>query len=154
VLGKNVYYLNKFYLQASAKADMEHQDIFLTDLQVTESGTAQNLNKAVRIGVKYDTEAVKIINAMGTDTTTYNVNGSTSVTLVAKPAEATESSHVKLIDDTTIKAYTTPGTNAKPIYVYMWFEGEDVNCKSANIENSMNTLTVTFKIANKAHPQA
>ena len=40
-----------------------------------------------------------------------------------------------------------PGMNGDPtpVYIYMWYEGEDENCKSENITATLDELTVNVE---------
>ena len=157
---KNIYLLNKFYLQSSSPSAIAGQDIYIKDLHVT-SATSNSvaLNKALRIGVLQGSTFCKIFAPYAPDyapvapatveyttTTTYSVAGSTSVTAVTDT-----SSPVVLVSNTAIPAYTDAGTNALEFSFFAYFEGEDANCKSANLVASLDELAVSFVLGNVAH---
>ena len=69
------------------------------------------------------------------------VNATTETTPIAKDvAQATAM--------TSIPAVTAAGT---PVYVYIYFEGEDANLKTDNVTETLDDLTVTFKFALDDH---
>lgn len=55
----------------------------------------------------------------------------------------------QLVDNKTIPAYVTAGAaDALEFSVYIWFEGEDLNHKSVNITNTLDTLSLKFELKN------
>jgi hypothetical protein len=72
-------------------------------------------------------------------TGTYFVNATTETTAI----DSSASTH-----DTPMSVATAltslPGMNGDPtpVYIYMWYEGEDENCKSENVTATLDELTV------------
>ncbi len=164
---KNVYLLNKVYLQASTPAAITEQDLFIKEVNV--EGVTQALSKSLRVLFKVSanygsaTAATCIYAPAATGDTVvhdYNgtgtlvdghgglINGTTALTAYKVAASGTND---ELLDNCTIPAYTTNGTSAIEISIYVYFEGEDFNCKSSNIETELEALSLSFKFENKAH---
>lgn len=143
---KNVFLLNKFYIQSAGNYTIATQDIYLKDLVISGGSVSVELNKSLRVGVLHSSTATIFAPVSGA-TATYNVNGASSVTAVTDTSGTTS----EVASSITIPAYTEAGTNALEFKVYVWFEGEDVAHKSANITNTLDTLSLTFKFGNKAH---
>ena len=165
---KNVYLVNKVYIQASATSALNHQDLFVNSISVASS--SQALSKSLRVLFKVTanlgggTAAEKIYAPLATGTSVvhdydgtgtltdghgHTITGASSTVTAYKTAAS--GANDKILDDCTIPAYLTAGTNAIEISVYIYFEGEDFNCKSSNIVASLETLVLTFKFENKAH---
>ena len=143
--GKNVYLYNEFYIQAAAKADMLTQNLYIKNITCTESGTAQLLNKALRIGFKIDSEVKVYCPLLGADFT------ATDHAYSAKQNSQSQDSPNSadyIYTNKTIKAYTDAGTNKIKLEVFCWFDGEDSNCTTSNIEATFNNITLGFSIAN------
>ena len=51
----------------------------------------------------------------------------------------------------TIPKYNDTGVGSLEFTVYIWFEGEDANHKSANVLGEMDNLSVSFLLGNKDH---
>ena len=149
---KRVYLLNSFYLQASGTAAVNGQDIYLQDLEakVSDAAPAQELSKALRLLVK-NGSTVSVFSPVAGATATYSVNGATSVTPVLASATAAPAQTAIVATNVNLPAYTAAGTNAVQLDVYIFFEGEDANCKSANIVASLERIAISFKFGNKAH---
>lgn len=117
-------------------------------------GTAQALDKALRVGVQVaGDDQVNIFAPVANSTTTaYKVAGDTT------------GAAASLIDVTPIAGGTATGINedvvALPkvtepglaVYVYVWFEGEDANCMSDNLAATLNAyqIDITFTDADLA----
>lgn len=145
---KNVYLLNKFYIQSAGAYTIAAQDIYVQDLAVTGSSASTELNKSLRVGVKYGTSATIFAPVTGA-TASYTVNGEDDVTAITATAAPLTSAEVA--GSVTIPAYNASGTGALEFNVYLWFEGEDAANKSANITSTLDSLAISFKFGNKNH---
>ncbi len=165
---KNVYLLNKFYIQSAVRSDtgLTNQDLFVKSITVTENSTnSPLLNKSLRVLFK-TADATIIYAPLATNATVAHdggnvdgkgglIGGTTNI-IVNKSVTLDDQSkfayaaYDKLFDDETIPGYVTAGPGLE-INVYIYFEGEDFNCKSANIVPNLDTLAVEFKFENKAH---
>lgn len=139
---KNVYLLNKFYIQSSAdEIDLSTKTpskLLINDVAVSGTGTSATLDASLRILIKIGTTTVIYAPVTGA-TTSYKVAASASNTVCKTTDKNVETSI------TTIPAYTAAGTNALEASVYIYFEGEDAECKSANITATLDTLQVTIR---------
>lgn len=145
---KNVYLLNNFFVQASAKADITNQDIFIEEIAISGISSSANLDKSIRVGLMVKDVKVGIYAPLANATLTHGVNGGASST-VAIDVSADNDRNLAYTGD--IPAYTTAGTNAIKFSVFVYFEGEDVNHKSANIQETLDTLALSFKLRNANH---
>ena len=145
---KNVYLLNKFYIQSAGAYTITAQDIYVQDLAVTGGSASTELNKSLRVGVKYGTSSTIFAPITGA-TATYTVNGEDEVTAITATAAPLTSAEVA--GSVTIPAYNASGTGALEFNVYLWFEGEDAANKSANITSTLDSLAISFKFGNKNH---
>lgn len=149
---KNVYLVNLFKIQAAAKADMTAQDLVVHELTTTVTGSNSTaLNKSIRVLFKLDSAVCIYAPLADTASVTYDCNGvNNDVTAYLEPNTTTYANDT-LLSNGTIPAYTTAGTNAKTVYVYVYFEGEDENCKTSNIAATLDTIQISFKLKNQAH---
>lgn len=154
------YYLEtKFWLKSSGDAIAIDQTANWLSIQtITLSGLSDSgtLDASLRIGVKVGT-AFKILAPLsaatgreentGAGTISYNVNVSTATTTynttAYKGTLAADGNYKANLDsgfngDIPAKTTTTPTV----VSIYLWFEGEDGNCKSNNIQETLDTLTV------------
>lgn len=144
---KNNYVLMKTFLIRSAADAVPVNNVKLAvDSIKAETTTAgsENLNKAIRIGVKIGNDFYIYAPLNNSDfTLTANYSDSAPNTLVEKK-EAT----ADLGDTFNIANNTVPANDTElSAEIYMWFEGEDPNCKSTNITASLDTLNVTVVFA-------
>ena len=144
---KNVYLKNSFYIQTAAQTAITGQDIYLTNLAVSGNTSSPELDKALRLAVVYNSTAT-IFGVVDGFTANYGVNGAAAVTNMAKNASG--NNKVDIATNVNIPVYTTAGTNALKFDVYLYFEGEDAACKSANITATLDTLAISFKFGNEA----
>lgn len=164
--GEGFYVKYTYYLKSSGD-----DDLTVTDLQAqvkavkTSTSSDLALDNALRVGVKYGTSSMKIFapvkNSVASPNGTATTGPSTSysVTNDATGSAGTSVSPVVATATGEFTAYTTintaaetipaVGSNGSPVYVYVWFEGEDVNCMSDNITSALAAydITVNFKDA-------
>lgn len=144
-LAKNVYLINRFYIQSASGVALTTQDINVKNIAVSGNSTSAELDKALRIAFKYG-NTVAIYGGLTGFTASYKVNGSTTATTAKAPDVVT-----KLADNVTIPAFTAAGTSALEIEVYAYFEGEDAAAKSANITAKLDELAISFQFENANH---
>ena len=146
----NAYVKYIYYIKSSAAAiTLGGSEVYkeLDVDKITVSGqTADGLDlcKSLRVGVKIGT-TYKIFAPFAGATDTYNVGGSSSSYTVdgtgALAVGTTDyTANTDLLTSGTIPAVDT--TAPTEVDVYIWFEGEDVNCKSDNTD-VLNQLSVT-----------
>ena len=150
---QNVYLLNRFYVQSATQVALAGQDLYVKDLKITNSNDSlvnADLDASLRIGFAFG-EGKFIFAPVAGATLEYNVNGSTTNYDVTAIADTSAGHVISGAAGVNVPAYTANGASALEIEVYIWFEGEDVNNKSANVYGNMDQLSITFKIGNKAH---
>ena len=157
---KAYFILNKFYIKASAGAAITNTNLHVLNVVITKTinqtgegaaGSA-NLNKSLRIGVSF-TNGNSMIFAPEGATASYKVGGaSTSTTAIIPGSEGAID-----LDDTNYPGSgitTIPNNNATKgsgtnpaveALVYLYFEGEDLNCKSSNLIDALDNLNVSIK---------
>jgi hypothetical protein len=152
ITNKNVFLLNKFYLKASTIEDFEAEKLYVNEVNAAVAGGASaqsaNLNKALRVLVtcNYSGTLHKAVFAPfeeASECVEYTVAGDSSqkYTPVASGAKDTV-----LVDNAIIiPGSNTPNANTREINVYVYFEGEDANCKSANIVATLDKLSLDLK---------
>ena len=166
IADRNIYLLNHFKLQASGNTPLADQDLFVKEVKAEDSTAdekAKALNKSLRVLFKLNGGNTLIYAPLAThnkvhdgatldtDVTPSKANGKIAgTTTLTAYYQANSAATDKLLDNQNIPAYLAAGTNALDISVYCYFEGEDVNCKSANIAEFKN-IAISFKLENKPH---
>ncbi len=138
--------LNKFYIKSSGNAitlgsTQTYKDLYINKVTVTGAGgTSANLDKSLRIAIKVGSTTVIYAPVSGA-TLSYKAGGSdsgTAVTAVEVPANGIVNTATST---TSIPAVTaTSGWVEADVYIY--FEGEDAELKSANLAATLDTLNV------------
>ena len=134
----NYVLLRKFYIKGTGDTAWA-QNLVIDEVTATSTTSASaDLNKSLRVLVVVGTNSFIYAPIEGYDTTCNFKGGNTALTLVSAQTDSTCSS---------ITSIPAGNTNA-PIEVsmYMYFEGEDENCKSSNISGiNVDTLTISAK---------
>ena len=145
--GQNVYLLNRFYVQSATQVKISNQDIYVKDLTVTGATKNAELDASLRIGFVYGSDKTIFAPVTGA-TLNYGVNGATSgVTAIANTSAGVALNTAAV----EVPIFTSNGASAIELNVFIWFEGEDANNKSANIKDAMDNLSITFKLGNRDH---
>ena len=174
--GEGFYVKYIYYLKSSGDQDLE-----VTDLQARvkayakdgDSGNTTNLMKSLRVGIE-----VPASNANDATRAGFGifapVPGADDTYSVTNNAAGSASTSVNAVDATTLgtaTAYTTlnissgePATaatitipdymdNGLPVYVYVWFEGEDNACTSENLQTIISTydIDIDFSVGNNVY---
>lgn len=150
--GEGFYVKYTYYLKSSGD-----KDLTVSDLQVqvkatknttgdNASGSSPNLDPCLRVGVTMPVSTQANAATAGTLIFAPITNGETSynVTTVAAGTSTTSATAIpattgSFSDYTTLNSANTNITIPKvtsdgiPVYVYVWFEGEDEACKSINL---------------------
>jgi hypothetical protein len=143
--GEGYYVKYTYYLKSSADAitpaltaggeSLQIKDVTVTGNNFTGSGTVEDLDAALRVAVVVNNKAYIFAPVTGA-TSSYYVNaGSTATTPLTGSG---------ITDIASIPSVTTDGT---PVYVYLYFEGEDAKLKTDNVTSTLDNLTVSFKFA-------
>ena len=142
--------LNKFWIKSSGDAislgsGNTYQALYVNNVTVTGASASAALDASLRIAVKVGTQLF-IYAPVASATASYNVAGSTTATTaIVVPANTIVNTATS---QTTIPAIGTAKASTIPVEIYIYFEGEDENCKSENIVATLDTLNVavTFGI--------
>lgn len=149
---KTYVLLNEFYIKASGDpltlgADKTYKDLYINDVTVTSDGF-KAIDNALRVLVVVGDSAyiyAPVINQdRGVTTLSYRFKNTTDVsalnaTVAAGYDKATSTTSIGNTDATAVKAQ-----------VYIYFEGEDANCKSTNISGvDVKPISVSVKFGIK-----
>lgn len=132
---KQFYLVNKFYIRATAGTSAKN--LVIDSVTVTPTGSnTTNLDKSLRIAVKAGENTY--VFAPTSDNLTYNVWNGTALALQvsANRGDAKVATGV-----TTI---TSAGTD---VLIYIWYEGEDMQHFSNNLQPNVDTLSVTVQFS-------
>ena len=151
------FLMNRFYVKSSGdQIVIDNTANWIAVKTVTLAGISASapLDASLRIGVDFG-GSFKILApfaaAAGTGsasgTISYTVNGSTATTAYKGTLAADGNYNANLA--TGFSGNIPAKTTADPtvVNIYLWFEGEDVNCKSNNIVTTLDTLTVSVEFA-------
>ena len=126
------YYVHyTYYLKTSAQSDitLDGTDYYVSIKEVKATPTvaagsgSEALDKSLRVGIRMKSNGAFYIYNPLNGTAEYYVNASsTKTTAVAGNVETKT-------DLALLPAVSKDGT---PVEVYLWYEGEDANCKSSN----------------------
>ncbi len=135
--GEGFYVKYTYYIKSSADAitcalTANTQNLNVVEPTVTGNSTSADLDKSLRVAVVVNNKAY-IYAPLNSSAGTYYVGSSHTATTPLTGNQATSL--------TTIPATTADGV---PVYVYMWFEGEDANLKTDNITTTLDNLTVNI----------
>lgn len=140
------YLVNTFYIKSATTAigDGSANVLYINKIDVSGNANSGDLDKSLRVAIQIEGDSTVYIYApFAGATTSYYVAGAESATTAVIPNQTT-----KIVDTlTNIKQIPAAGTDTPlEVNVYMYFEGEDEECKSANIASTLDTLylTVTF----------
>jgi len=150
--GEGFYVKYVYYIKSSGNESLTvPADKLTANVTATLQGgaAAQDLDKAIRVGIKVkgDSKATIFAPVSGSTTTAYNVTGTTAGGSVASVTPNAGGSAVAVnAAAVTLPKVSDPGLE---VDVYVWFEGEDVNCKSDNLAETLNDyqIDITFSDA-------
>jgi hypothetical protein len=132
---KYTYYLKSSSDEITCGLAANAQSLNITDLSVTGNTASADLDKALRVAIVANGKAYIFAPLYDTAQTCY-VNASTTPTTTLVGTQAT-----------AITSIPSVTTNGIPVYVYLYFEGEDANLKTQNVTATLDNLTVDFKFA-------
>ncbi len=143
--GEGFYVNYKYYLKSSSSDGMSvDKGKFMITATATKKNDASgtDLDKAIRVGVKIGDDV--LIFTPNAGDTSYNVTKDTSgTTFNATTAVNAETALVaNSTDKISIPKVTQDGML---VDVYVWFEGEDQNCKSINLTETLNDYQIDLK---------
>lgn len=158
--GEGFYVKYTYYLKSSGESTLSiAQNALQAKVKVTKKNTetekiSTDLDKSLRVGVKYNDSNYAIFAPLGGDTSydvTKDAKGATkqAATFTRSTTGETDFAPVNIGGEVTIAPVTGDATNHEgtPVYVYLWFEGEDSNCKSDYLTEVLDTylVDVTFQ---------
>lgn len=143
--------MRSFYIRSAAEAvpvsDVKLAIKTVTAATVDSTKTSENLDKSIRVGIKLSKGGTGTDGA-STEYYVYAPLAESEFSLVAK-YDSDKTLTEKVGADATTDQFALSG-NAVPANdtgllaeIYMWFEGEDANCKSSNITASLDNLKVS-----------
>lgn len=154
--GEGYYVKYTYYLKSSGEGTLT-----INNLQAKVTATKKNaagdydsteLDKALRVGVEYQGQKMIFAPVSGADAS-YQVTTNAAGTAGDVVNYTTSTAYVQInkigtADATpvTVPSVTTEGA---PVYVYIWFEGEDTHCMSDNLTATLDEyqIDISFKDA-------
>ncbi len=132
--------LNNFYVRSSG-VELTDKEFYINKVVVTGSTNSPELDKSMRVLVKVNETDTFIVAPFEGATLTYGVNGATS--------GVTANYNVNGLYNHKTPVTTIPYNKATKdecirVACYAYFEGEDANCKSANINANLDALSIEF----------
>jgi len=145
--GEGYYMQYTYYLKSSATeavtlgtaSGAKNLQISVPPVSATNA-TSANLDKSLRVGVVLNNRFYIFAPVTGYDTE-YFVT--TNATGTANEAATVYAAATNVATDlASLQPITAQGI---PVQVYVWFEGEDANCKSENLTATLDELDVTVE---------
>lgn len=143
------YYLKyTYYLKTSTEGtttlglDNGDQNLNISVVNVSGNTTSTDLNKALRVGIEIGGKFYIFAPISGA-TASYYVNAASSATTAIDSSASTHAAPMTVA--TGLRSLPGVKENGTPVYVYMWYEGEDANCKSENVTDTLDELTVNLE---------
>lgn len=133
------FLMDKFYIKSSGDA-LNNTTLYINKVEVTSSTSLIAIDNALRVCVVVDGTAYLFAPVSVSDgpTLTYKVKGSATDTVALAGATKNTATGVTSIANTD--------ANAVPVQIYVYYEGEDANCKSTNISGvTVDTITVSVQ---------
>lgn len=143
------YYLKyTYYLKTSTEGTTAlglgngSQNLNISVVHVDGNTTSTELNKSLRVGIEIGGKFYIFAPISGA-TDTYYVNASSTATTAIDSSASSHNAPMTVATGLT----SLPGVkqDGTPVYVYMWYEGEDANCKSENVTATLDELTVDLE---------
>jgi hypothetical protein len=159
----NAYYIMyKYYMRVSKDGGLSGlaktenaQNVAIKKVDVTlpESQNSPDLNKALRVGVKLGGKMyiyAPVYGAGNTSTAYYATTAISNTTgdggVITAQAVTNQLVNAFAKDTVAYTALTTlPGLtgDGTEVDIYVWFEGEDENCKTENITDTLDNIEVS-----------
>lgn len=167
--GEGFYVKYTYYLKSSGDRDLAITDLkaAVKAVQKTnDTGNTADLMKSLRVGIEVpasnssSTRAgfgifAPVNGADGTYSVTNVTTGATSDSVTAVVAGTTGEFTAATTLNTSSSTITIPDANDNgiPVYVYVWFEGEDNACTSDNLQTILSTydIDINFSIGDAVY---
>lgn len=154
----NLYLVNKFYVQSASALPVTlnaSKYLAVKNVQATLATTgSQLIDLGLRVLIKVDSTVViyapvedqTVSEVTFTPTVSYNVrtDNATPTPATTEVTAHRSADEVSLLSTGTIAAFASDGSTAQEISVYIYFEGEDANMKSANLASTLDQITVSL----------
>ena len=143
------YYVKyTYYLKTSTEGETSlglnsgDQNVNISVVNITGSDVSTDLNKAVRVGIEIGGKFY-IFTPISGATGTYYVNASSTATTAIDSSASTHDTPMTVA--TALSSLPGIKQTGTPVYIYLWYEGEDINCKSENIAETLDELIVNVE---------
>ena len=140
---KDYRLVKQFAIRSATSTAMSDSALAITKVEVTGGNKSQNFNKAIRVGVKVTAggaanSAFYVYAPLnsGAFTLAAGYLGDTAG-IVEKNAASSNKSDILTLNANTIPANDT----GLVVSIFVWYEGEDPECKTANLLNSTGGIT-------------
>lgn len=136
---KDVFLLNSFFVKSSS-IEVADQTLYVNSITVTGESQSVDLDKSLRVLIVYNSNYKFFAPyETGSELVEYTVGGTSNKYIpVGQGVKNTE-----LATGVTIPANNTGSPLELKVYIY--FEGEDKNCKSSNIEPELDSLSLSIQ---------
>ena len=135
---KQFYLVNDFYIRATAGTSAKNLKIDSVKI-TSETQNTEALDRSLRIAVKADDNVYVYAPNESDDALTYNVWNGTALSAQVKANKG----------DTQVATGVTQidSTGTTKVEIYVWYEGEDSNHFSNNLNASVDQLSVTVQFS-------
>ena len=139
-------YVNKTTWGVKSLKDGYNVDVIVTDVTVGGVNTSATLDKALRVAFVTSEAAYIFAPVVGST----NLEYVTAINTSAEGVVSFTTADTGIYTGTTAyggtaQIFTDLTVDQRMVEVYVYYEGQDENCKSANATN-IDTLSVTFKL--------
>ena len=139
--------VNTFHITALGDTSKKTENVYVSSVTVLdgESAPDSNISKALRVAVVCENYVYIFAPVSGYSATYYGVKaaGTNGSSTVSSTAEAITTAGTGATIG-TLTAGETAGANKLDVTIYVWYEGQDAACTSANSIN-VETLNVSVK---------
>lgn len=131
---------NQFVIRSATDTAISNAKLQIQNVTVSGGDTTENLNKSIRVGIK-----VSNGGAENSATYIYAPKADSVFTLTAKydgDKKVTENITATANDFLNLADNSIPANDTGLIVdVFVWYEGEDANCKTSNVISNGSSLT-------------
>ena len=130
------------YVKVNGEDGSSFEDIYVDSINVTRGATQVNISKSLRVAVTNGTKTYIYAPVAGAG---YQTAGSIdSIDGDGKPTAAAQT--ITAVNDKTNGSFGEVSTTAITFTIYIWYEGQDVNCTSANALSVEDlSISISFK---------
>lgn len=137
---KDYRLVNQFVIRSATDTAISNAKLQIQNVTVSDGNTTEFLNKSIRVGIKVSTGG-----AQDSKTYIYAPKAGSAFTLTAKydnNKQVTENTAATANDFLTLEGDSIPANDTGLIVdVFVWYEGEDEECKTSNIISKTGSLT-------------